>query len=62
MSIPADEVLRTGHYRNKETGEVFFACNCGKQPAHKTLRHIGMNRDKFEHAPAPGSTPPRTVA
>lgn len=48
MSIAPDIPLRTGHYRDKRTGEVFFACNCGKQPANKTLRHIGSNREHYE--------------
>jgi len=60
MTIPADFVLKAGHYRNKTTGTVSYYCNCSSQPVHLTLRTIAGNRGNFEvwpqpiPAPAPG--------
>ena len=57
MSIPDTEVLRPGHFRDKRDGTVAFYCNCGKQPANKTLRYIAANRQHFEHAKPPQAQP-----
>lgn len=48
MPLSPTEPLTAGNYRNLTTGEVFFACNCGSQPHHKTLRFIGTQRHNFE--------------
>ena len=45
MPIPADFVLRAGHYVNDATGERIYACNC---PGSKlTLKRLATERDKW---------------
>lgn len=61
MPIPADYVLRAGHYKVDATGVTFYACNCSSQPANKTLRHIGANRHLYSVFPAPAAKPAEPI-
>ena len=57
MPIPADFHLRAGHYKIDATGMTAYFCNCSAQPAHLTLRHIGLNRHLYSVFPAPAAKP-----
>ena len=45
MPIPADYHIKSGRYKNDETGVVQYACNC---PGSKlTLTMLRAQRDKW---------------
>lgn len=48
MPLGPTDPITAGHYRNLSTGEVFFACNCGGTPQHRTLRFIATQRHNYE--------------
>ena len=46
--IPAEHSLVNAQWvQDDATKQVFWACNCGSQPANKTLRFVAANRHLF---------------
>lgn len=59
MPIPANVVLKNGHYiKDSNPGRPFWGCNCGGTPPDQTLRHINVNRGAYSTWPTPAAKPP----
>lgn len=54
MPIPEGYLLAKAQFVVEDaTGVRFWACNCGSQPANRTLRFVAANRGKFSLSPNP---------